>query len=211
MAAWRIILNEWLFLEEEVTLVNDVSIQVQLVHGHTTNHLLSLLLHLLSLLLSVELHTLALLLGQHLEEVGATVTLDDRRTYLSLLDGSHSTTQDGLAGTGSLYEDRSGESNLANAIHDSTLLLGSSHILHASQLLGSLVELLVVDNLLLQFLLDALQVTIALRMNLGQGNNQQMVIVATLIERRDIAILGIEDPLHSLTGRAQSGYVMLAA
>ena len=85
-------------------------------------------MQLLHLLLLVELSTLTLLLGQYLEEVCSTVTLDNCGAELSLLDSSNSTTQSGLAGTCSLYKDRSREGDLANAVNNSTLLLGCSDV-----------------------------------------------------------------------------------
>ena len=46
-------------------------------------------------------------------------------------------------------------------------------------------------------------------MNLCQGYNKQVVIVTTLIQRRYLTLLGIEDPLHCLTGRTETYYIVL--
>ena len=77
------------------------------------------------------------------------------------------------------------------------------------QLSSSLLKLLVADNLLLQLLLHIVHVTITLGMNLSKSNHHQVIVVATLIERRNIASLSVENPLHSLTGSTKTGYTML--
>ena len=46
-------------------------------------------------------------------------------------------------------------------------------------------------------------------MNLGEGEHEQVVVVATLIEGRHVASLGVENPLHSLAGRTQTYDVVL--
>ena len=60
-----------------------------------------------------------MLLGNYLEEVCATITLNNGGAELTLLNSGNSTTQSGLAGTSSLYEDRSREGNLTNAVNNS--------------------------------------------------------------------------------------------
>ena len=79
-------------LEEEVAVVLNFSLLVELVH-EAASSLQSLLLQLSLLLLGIELATLTLLLGEHLKQVGSTITLDDGRTELTSLDSSHGTTQ----------------------------------------------------------------------------------------------------------------------
>ena len=46
-------------------------------------------------------------------------------------------------------------------------------------------------------------------MNASQSDNQQMIVVAALVERTNLACLAIEDPLHSLTGGTQTSHSVL--
>ena len=98
-------------LEEQIAVVNDVSFLVEFLE-ETTCSLHSLLLELLLNHLLVELSTLTLTLLHNLEEVSATVTLDDCLAEGTLLADCHCTRQSGLAGTCSLNEDRSREGHL---------------------------------------------------------------------------------------------------
>ena len=45
-------------------------------------------------------------------------------------------------------------------------------------------------------------------MNLVKNNYQQVVVVATLIERRNSTFLAVKDPLQSLTCSVDVGYVV---
>ena len=46
-------------------------------------------------------------------------------------------------------------------------------------------------------------------MNLGKGDNHQMVVATALIKRADLILFGVEDPLHSLTGGTNASHVVL--
>ena len=46
-------------------------------------------------------------------------------------------------------------------------------------------------------------------MNLRQSHHEEVVVAATLIERADLSFLGVEDPLHGLTGGTDAYHIVL--
>ena len=95
-----------MFLEEQVAIVNYVSLQIEFIH-ETAGSLHSLLLQLSLLLFGIKLSSLTLFLIQNLKEEGTAITLDRSSTELASLSSSNCTAQSRLAGSCSLYEDRS--------------------------------------------------------------------------------------------------------
>ena len=128
---------------------------------------------------------------------------------LSGLHGCYCTAEGGLAATSGLHIDGSIEGYLGNISHLHALLFGSGNRVDASILLAECLELLVADHLALEHILDRLEVAIAYGMNLGERNNEQMVVVAALVERRHLAGFGLEHPLHGITGAAYTSHEML--
>ena len=98
---------------------------------------------------------------------------------------------------------------MLHSVYLGTGLLGIGNALHTGQLTLQLLELLVAQNLLLNLVLDGIQSTVAHRMDLGHRTYQQVVVVATLVQRANLTFLRIEDPLHRLTRRTQTGYGVL--
>ena len=197
-------------LEEHISVIHDLCLDVKFVHV-VAGSLHSLLTDLCLHLLLIELHGV-LLTADDLELVDATLTLHgtgEELTDLSCIDG---TTEGGLAGACRAHEDRSSESNLVDRCDDSALSLSSCEARCTLSLSHQHLSLLVAEHLGLDHLLDLriVEVTIADRMDTCADDEEEIVtIVATLIERRDITDLSVEEPLHSITCRVDTSKVVL--
>ena len=90
-----------------------------------------------------------------------------------------------------------------------TLSLCSLDASYAGKFLLEHVILLVADNFLLDHVFYRSYVAVAFLMNACQSHYKQMVVVATLVKWRYLALLCVEYPLHGFVSAAYACHVVL--
>ena len=166
------------------------------------------------LLLCVELDV-RLGLVENLISIYSTVTLQ-ASLEVTLLGSANGTAQNGLAVTNLSDKGVVGEVDVLDSVCYSTF-----HLSYVSDALGSLHlllqlgSLLVLLNLACQVCLNLLvfPAHVTLLVDACEHYNQQVVVVATLVEGRNITYLGIlvEDPTQSFACATNTSYCVLCA
>ena len=186
-------------LEKEVAVVNHSRAEDEVLHevAHVLHSTLAAHLNLLLLVVLGRTH----LLLHYLEDIDASVALDRGGAELALSRGSHGTREGGLSSSRGLDEGRGCKRDLIDRADLGTLGLGSSDAVDALELGHDHLGLLVADHLALENLLHLGVVprTVALRMDLGHAEHQQVVVLlASLEELGNLSLLGLEDPLDGV-------------
>ena len=186
-------------LEKEVAVVNHSRAEDEVLHevAHVLHSTLAAHLNLLLLVVLGRTH----LLLHNLEDIDAGVALDRGGAELALSRGSHGTREGGLSSSRGLDEGRGCKRDLIDRADLGTLGLGSSDAVDALELGHDHLGLLVADHLALENLLHLGVVprTVALRMDLGHAEHQQVVVLlASLEELGNLSLLGLEDPFDGI-------------